>query len=158
MCRGWQEALLPHPVWKCDLLYIFKTVWRQGGIDIICFYFGIVEVYAVRYVRKVTSCGPELQSRDKVLWWTEDWLEIKRPQALSEHHRTADRQPIELSSRAHRQQSLCRRPILNAWTDKCCTHYFHSSLCSVGTDIFYIPHTITQVQVLLLLSKNNLKS
>lgn len=31
--RGWQEALLPLPVWKCDVLFMLKAGWRWVGAE-----------------------------------------------------------------------------------------------------------------------------
>lgn len=107
--------------------------------------------------QKVTVCGPELSSKvgikkcdgQKIGW------ELKRPQALTKHHGTADRQPAELFSQVHREEALCGRPLLKDQTDKHCGYHFHSSLESVGANVSFQNRMLTLDISLRLLTRNN---
>ncbi len=134
VCGGRQEALFLHSVWKYDLFFILKMSWLWGEADNTFWYCRGV---GCKICQKVTMCGPELSSKVGIKWCDGQKIgwELKRPWALSKHHGTADRQPVELSSQVHRQKALCGRPLLKARTDKRCSHHFHSSLWSADASI-----------------------
>ena len=73
----------------------------------------------------------ELQSRDKVVWWTEDWVRIKKTMSLLQAPQD-DWQPEQLSPQIHMEEIYCGTPLLSAWTDKYWSHLSHSTGWPVG--------------------------
>lgn len=60
-----------------NVLFIWKVTWRWGGTDNILWYCRGVACSTCQKSDSVWTWA-ELQSRDKVVWWTEDWLGIKK--------------------------------------------------------------------------------
>lgn len=152
---GWRAAFAPRSM-------ICFSHWKQvgGGEELTIIFLGVFcrdASWETCQKSDTVWTWAENRSKDKVAWWTEDWLGIKRPGALSERHGTHDRQPAELFFRAHREKAICvwERAVEGSDWQMLRSLLSFFTVLSGSRRFFTYLHWYP---VLLLLSKNNPQS